>query len=61
MGHIRFLKGTLTVKKEQQNLQKLLSLYHPLKGKLYEEFSAKEEAVDQLESIRSSSRCYECS
>ena len=49
MGHIRFLKGTLTVKKEKQNLQKLLSLYHPLKGKLYEEFSAKEEAVDQLE------------
>ena len=30
-------------------MQKLLSLYHPLKGKLYEEFSAKEEAVDQLE------------
>ena len=26
-----------------------MSLYHPLKGKLYEEFSAKEEAVDQLE------------
>jgi len=49
MGHIRFLKGSLTVKKEQQNLQKLLSLYHPLKGKLYNEFSAKEEAVDQLE------------
>jgi len=49
MGHIRFQKGSLTVKKEQQNLQKLLSIYHPLKGKLYEEFSAKEEAVDQLE------------
>jgi hypothetical protein len=49
MGHIRFHDGSLTVKKEQQNLQKLLSLYHPLKGKLYEEFSAKEEAVDQLE------------
>ena len=48
MGHIRFLKGSLTVKKEQQNLQKLLSLYHPLKGKLYEEFSAKEEAIDDL-------------
>ena len=48
MGHIRFLKGALTVKKEQQNLQKLLSLYHPLKGKLYEEFSAKEEAIDDL-------------
>ena len=48
MGHIRFLKGSLTVKKAQQNLQKLLSLYHPLKGKLYEEFSAKEEAIDDL-------------
>ncbi len=49
MGHIRFHDGALKVPKEQQNLQKLLSLYHPLKGKLYEEFSAKEEAVDQLE------------
>ena len=49
MGHIRFLNGSLTVTKNLQNLQKLLSLYHPLKGKVYEEFSAKEEAVDQLE------------
>ncbi|MAO66758.1 hypothetical protein [Idiomarina sp.] len=49
MGHIRFYDGTLTVKKEKQNLQKLLSLYHPLKGKLYEEFSAVEEAKDQLD------------
>ena len=48
MGHIRFLKGSLTVKKAKQNLQKLLSLYHPLRGKLYEEFSAKEEAIDDL-------------
>jgi hypothetical protein len=48
MGHIRFLKGSLTVKKEQQNLQKLLSLYHPLKGKMYEEFSAVTEASDDL-------------
>ena len=49
MGHIRFLKGSLTVKKTQQNLQKLLSLYHPLKGKLYNEFSAKDEAIDDLD------------
>jgi len=49
MGHIRFKDGTLTVPKEKQNLQKLLSLYHPLKGRIYEEYSAKEEAVDQLE------------
>ena len=51
MGHIRFHDGTLTVKKEQQNLQKLLSLYHPLKGKLYEEFSAVEEAEDDLDML----------
>ena len=51
MGHIRFHGGTLTVKKEQQNLQKLLSLYHPLKGKLYEEFSAVEEAKDDLDML----------
>jgi len=48
MGHIRFHDGSLTVKKEKQNLQKLLSLYHPLKGKLYEEFNAKAEATDEL-------------
>mgnify|MGYP003625437580 FL=1 len=48
MGHIRFDEGTLLVPKSKQNLQKLLSLYHPLKGKLYEEFSAQEEAKDEL-------------
>ena len=48
MGHIRFDDGTLMVPKSKQNLQKLLSLYHPLKGKLYEEFSAQEEAKDDL-------------
>jgi hypothetical protein len=49
MGHITFKDGDLKVPKEQQNLQKLLSLYHPLKGKMYEEFSAVEEAEDQLD------------
>jgi len=34
---------------DKQNLQKLLSLYHPLKGRAYEEYSAIEEAVDQLD------------
>ena len=48
MGHIRFDQGKLLVGKEKQNLQKLLSLYHPLKGKIYEEYSAVEEATDQL-------------
>jgi hypothetical protein len=30
-------------------LQKLLSLYHPLRGRLYEEFSAVEKATDELD------------
>ena len=42
------------VAKNQQNLQKLLSLYHPLKGRIYEEFSATAEAEDELRCFRSS-------
>jgi len=49
LGHIIFRDGDLKVPKQKQNLQKLLSLYHPLKGKMYEEFSAVEEAEDQLD------------
>ena len=49
LGHIIFKDGILTVPKEKQNLQKLLSLYHPLKDKLYSEFSPVEVAEDDLE------------
>ena len=49
LGHIQFLNGDLLVPKEKQNLQKLLSLYHPLKGRVYEEFDPVEEAYDDLE------------
>jgi hypothetical protein len=49
MGHIRFDNGTLKVDKSKQNLQKLLSIYHPLKGRAYEEYSAVEEAIDELD------------
>jgi hypothetical protein len=49
LGHIRFMDGDLKVPKEKQNLQKLLSLYHPLRGKMYEEFSAVEKAGDELD------------
>ena len=34
MGHIMFRDGDLRVPKEKQNLQKLLSLYHPLRNRL---------------------------
>ena len=49
LGHIMFRDGTLKVPKEKQNLQKLLSLYHPLRGRIYEEFSAEVEAEDELD------------
>jgi hypothetical protein len=49
LGHIIFKDGDLKVPKEKQNLQKLLSLYHPLKGKMYEEFSAVAKAEDELD------------
>ena len=48
LGHIIFKDGVLFVPKEHQNLQKLLSLYHPFKDKKYEEFDAVREAVDEL-------------
>ncbi len=49
LGHIMFRDGDLRVPKQQQNLQKLLSLYHPLKGRIYEEYDPVEEAYDDLE------------
>ena len=51
LGHIQFADGDLKVPKEQQNLQKLLSIFHPLKGKIYDEFSAVEEAEDDLDEM----------
>jgi hypothetical protein len=51
LGHIQFADGDLKVPKEKQNLQKLLSMYHPLKGKIYDEFSAVEEAEDDLDEL----------
>ena len=43
-----FRDGKLTVPGIKIALQKLLSLYHPLKNKLYYEFSAAEVAKDEL-------------
>ena len=48
LGHIVFADGLLNVPKEKQTLQKLLSLYHPEKGRIYNEFDATEEAKDDL-------------
>ena len=51
LGQILFENGVLTVPKQNQNLQKLLSLYHPDLNKKYHEFDAQEEAVDELEDL----------
>ena len=39
------------VPKEKVQLQKLLSIYHPAKGKVYNEFDKKAIAVDELDMI----------
>ena len=51
LGHITFRDGVLSVPEENQILQKLLSLYHPLKDKKYFEFDSVEEAEDDLDII----------
>jgi len=48
LGHIMFRDGKLTVPANKVALQKLLSLYHPLKNKMYYEFNAVEIAKDEL-------------
>ena len=49
LGHIIFKDGALFVPKEKQNLQKVLSLYHPLKNRLYKELDQVEIAEDELD------------
>lgn len=51
LGHIIFKNGTLTVPKEKQNLQKLLSLYHPDLNRKYKEFDPVMMATDDLEDM----------
>jgi hypothetical protein len=49
LGHIIFKDGSLFVPKEKQNLQKVLSMYHPLKNKVYKELDQVEIAEDELD------------
>lgn len=51
LGHITFKDGVLTVSEEKQNLQKLLSLYHPMLNKKYYEFDAVVQATDELDDL----------
>jgi len=49
LAHIVFRNGSLFVEKEKTVLQKLLSLYHPDKNKLYTEFEPVKEAEQDIE------------
>tara|TARA_R110000824_G_scaffold114379_6_gene264854 strand:+ start:4203 stop:5027 length:825 start_codon:yes stop_codon:yes gene_type:complete len=48
LGHVTFIDGVLKVPKNKQTLQKLLSLYHPQRGKLFSEFDKVQDARDEL-------------
>tara|TARA_R100001163_G_C5008888_1_gene155487 strand:+ start:21 stop:851 length:831 start_codon:yes stop_codon:yes gene_type:complete len=51
LDHVIFEDGVLAVPKNNQPLQKLLSLYHPKKGYVYEERDEVAEAKEDLVSI----------
>ena len=49
LEHIIFRSGSLFVEKEKTVLQKLLSLYHPHRNKIYEEYKPAVIAEDEIE------------
>ena len=51
LTNIIFRDGVLTVRKNLQNIQKLLSLYHPDRGHLFEETDHEAKAIDDLDSL----------
>jgi hypothetical protein len=51
LGHITFRDGVLAVPKAQQALQKLLSLYHPMLGRKYDERKPVEVAMTDLQHL----------
>ena len=51
LGHIYFRNGSLTVPKEKQALQKLLSLYHTKKDSTYTELTPIKDAVEEVDMI----------
>ena len=51
LEHIVFRKGTLHVPRENQTLQKFLSLYHPHRDKLFYEYKPVTKATNEIEHI----------
>ena len=48
LEHIVFRNGVLRVPRNKQTLQKLLSIFHPWKGQVYDEYNPVKEAVDEV-------------
>ena len=51
LEHIVFRNGLLYVEKNKQTLQKLMSLYHPHKNKLFAEYKPKQIAENEIDFI----------
>ena len=51
LGHIVFHNGVLMVPRDKQSLQKLLSLYHPNRNKIYSERDEVVEAGNELDDL----------
>ena len=51
LGHIFFKNGELKVAKDKQALQKLLSIYHPKKDTLYQEYQPIVNAINEVDII----------
>ena len=51
LSHVVFSDGVLHVPRQKQQLQKLLSIFHPLAGQLWIEVDKKAEAVDEVATI----------
>ena len=51
LEHVVFRSGALFVEKEKTTLQKFLSLYHPLKDKLFYEYKPVEIAANQIDRL----------
>ena len=49
--HVVFRNGALFVPKEKTVLQKMLSLYHPHRDSIYEEFKPQESAANELDAL----------
>ena len=49
LAHVIFRNGSLFVEKSKTTLQKLLSLYHPHRDKIYTEYKPEKEAASDIE------------